>query len=130
MDSARKALLDTLTTHAEHGWVCPSLKRLAQTLVTSPGHVSTMLENLREAGKITWQLKHAKPHGQRRIVTIVATGKSTGEPGPGKKIVDTRPAFSPTPMGSPVRILEGAAFLKRKQELEARDKAERRRGVA
>lgn len=80
-------------------------------------------------GLITSRLVSVKPYGQARIVTIVATGKSTGTPQPSARSKPERPAFLPTEYGCPVRILSGREFQKRAAELMARDAAERRRGV-
>lgn len=127
MDRTRAALLDLLTKHADNGWMCPTVKQLAAALDAGMSTVAKHIEDLRKDGTISWRLVKLPPNRQVRIVTIAATGKTTAEPKIGKKIVDTRPAFAPTETGSAVRILTGAAFEKRKRELEARDVAERRK---
>lgn len=128
MDKPRRALLETLTAHAEHGRPCPSLTQLGQSMRVSSSTAKVMLDDLKRAGKITWRLKNAPMYGQVRIVTITATGRSTGEP------AATKPKAAPTPytptadaLTSAGRVLSGAEFKRRAAELLARDAAERAR---
>lgn len=125
---ARTRLLATLTACAEHGRPCPSLTQLAQSMRVNTSTVSTMLGDLKRAGKITWRLKNAPLYGQVRVVTIASTGKSTGEPGPVKPKT-APPPYTPTPnaLTSAGRRLVGAEFKRRAAELLARDAAERAR---
>ena len=123
-------LLQVLTEHAENGWVCPSLVGLAKLTGIEVSTVSEYLRRLRKDGAITSRLVHVKPFGQARVVTIVATGKSTGTPRPSVRYnKPDKPAFAPTPSGSPVRHLQGEEFKARAAELMAQD-AERRKREA
>lgn len=128
MNSHSAKLLETLTAHAEHGRPCPSLPQLGQSMRVSITTVKRALDELKAAGAITWRMKNAPIYGQLRIVTIKATGKSTGEPQPARPKVDRRSSFTPTFYGPPVRRLTGEEFKRRAAELIARDQAERRKG--
>lgn len=136
MTDARARLLATLTACAEHGRPCPSLPQLGQAMRVSTTTVSKLLLELRDAGAIRWRLKTVPHFGMYRIVTIAATGKSTGEPVPPKrkrKGAAPEPApYQPIPsaLTSPGRVLAGKELALRKRELEAREAAdaERRRG--
>lgn len=127
-----QTLLDILVKHAEHGWVCPSLPKLAQITGINVSTVSEYLRRLRKDGLITSRLVSVKPHGQARIVTIIATGKSAATPQPSTRSKPDRPAFTPTEGGSPVRVIPRGSKEHREIErrLLDRDMAERRRGVA
>lgn len=131
MDS-RRELLAVLTKHADNGWVCPTLVKLAEMLgLRDQGYVSKLLLDLRKAGKITQRLTSTSPWGQARVVTIVATGRSTKEPVSTRKRAE-RPTFAPTSEGltSAGRFLEGSEFAKRAAELEAIDREDRRKREA
>lgn len=131
MSPSERSLLDVLTRYAEHDWVCPSLPKLAQELACSDTSISTWLRRLIKAGAIKSRLVKVLPHGQARIVTICATGKSTRTPTPSTRYnAHPKPAFTPLPSGSPVRVLVGAEFRRRAAELIARDAEERRKREA
>ncbi len=124
-------LLRVLTEHAENNWICPSIPKLAELTGLCSATVSDYLRKLRQAGEITSRLVRMRPHGQARIVTIVATGKSTRKPEPTTRYnAHPKPVFTPTPQGSPVRRLEGEEFRIRAAELLARDAEERRKREA
>lgn len=129
MNSHSAKLLETLAAAAEHGRPCPSLPQLGQSMRVSITTVKRALDDLKAAGAITWRVKNAPIYGQVRIVTIKATGKSTGEPGMAKPKA-APPAYTPTPsaLTSAGRRLTGDEFKRRAAELIARDEAERRRG--
>lgn len=123
-------LLEVLTQHAENGWVCPFLPGLAKLTGIEMSTVSNYLRRLRQAGKITSRLVHIKPHGQARVVTIVATGKSTGTPQPSTRFnKPADPPFKPTPgaLTSAGRILQGEEHAYWKAFYEARDTEGRRK---
>lgn len=123
------ALLAVLTQHAENGWVCPSIPRLALLCGIEKSSVSTYLLRLRKAGKITSRLVNVKPFGQARVVTIAATGKSTAMPQPTKRFnKPAAPAFTPVAgLTSAGRRLEGEEFERYARMYEAREAEERRR---
>ena len=123
------ALYDVLNTHAENGWVCPSIPKLALLCGIEKSSVSTYLLRLRKSGKITSWLVNVRPFGQARIVTIAATGKSTAMPQPTKRYnKPAAPAFTPIAgLTSAGRFLTGPEFEARAAELMARDTEERRK---
>lgn len=130
MSTARARLLEILTAHAENDWVCPSLPKLATMAGIDVSTVSDYLRKLRQEGKITSRLVHVRPHGQARIVTIVATGKSTKKPEPTTRYnAHPKPTFAPTPQGSPVRRLKGKEFRTRAAELMAREAEARKKAT-
>lgn len=123
-------LLELLTQYAANDWVCPSLPQLAKLTGLTTSTVSDYLRRLRQSGDITSRLVHVKPHGQARVVTIVATGKSTRAPEPSTRYVrPPDPPFAPTAnaLTSPGRRLVGAEFKRRAAELMAREAADRRK---
>lgn len=124
------ALLALLTQYADNGWVCPSLPGLAKLTGINISTVSEYLRRLRKAKKITQRIIHVAPHGQARIVTITATGKSTATPQPSRRFnTPEKPAFTPAPdaITTAGRRLEGEEFKRRAAELMARDAEDRRR---
>lgn len=71
-----ESLLELLTDVAERGEVCPRNSEIAESLATPSFHnVSSWMTSLERSGLIL-----VDRIGWERIVTIVSTGKSTGEP--------------------------------------------------
>ena len=126
-------LLDVLTQHAENGWVCPSIPQLANLCGIEKSSVSTYLLRLRKDGKITSRLVSVRPWGQARVVTILATGKSTATPQPSTRLIakSKDPPFTPIAgLTTAGRQLEGEERAYWKSFYEAREAEERRRRQA
>ena len=124
-------LLRVLTEHAENGWVCPSIPQLAKLCGIEKSSVSEYLRRLRQSGHITSRLVHVKPHGQARVVTITATGKSTATPKPTKRAGPVVEPFVPTAtaLTSTVRVIPKGSPEHRaiERRLLAREDEQRRR---
>lgn len=125
-----RVLLAVLEEHANNGWVCPSLPGLAKLTNIGSTTVSTYLTRLCKAGDITMRLVHVRPHGQARVVTIVATGRSTRMPEPTTRYnKPADPPFTPTATAitSRMRRLTGEEFARRAAELIAREEQREKR---
>ena len=74
----QNTILDALTRAAEAGKACPSNADLAEMLpgCVAPNKASGIVRHLEKTGVIT-----VRRFQMARVVTIVATGKSTAAPG-------------------------------------------------
>lgn len=123
----KASLLAILEGSARNGHVCPGLGRLAVLLRLGTGTIHDLLNSLRNDKAITWEIVGSM-NGKTRVVTITSSGATTARPK-----YASRPAPKADPVtftGPPVRFLDGVEFLKRKNELEKRDSAERARPSA
>lgn len=125
----RAAVLAILTEHAEKGYVCPHTLGLAKLANCGVSTANRALSDLRRAGTIRVRYVAIPPLNQVRVVTIVATGKSTREPPATTRYVAPREAYSPTAtaLTSPGRVLQGKERAHWKAFYEAREAELRRR---
>jgi len=83
----KAALFEILDATARHGKVCPKLVALGELLAIPTSRIDELLKSLRDEGRISWGLIYFGPAtGWVRIVTITATGATTGKPAIARKV--------------------------------------------
>jgi len=81
----KAALFEILDATARHGKICPKMEDLGVLLAIPTTRVDELLKVLRAEGRIDWQLIYYGPGiSWVRVVTIAATGATTGKPAPAR----------------------------------------------